>query len=52
MSSNDIDMIRHGKDPFSRPGAIGGKSSVSKRHMKKPKKGALDIDEEAEDASE
>lgn len=53
MSSNDIDMIRHGKDPFARQGAIGGKSSVSKRHMKKPKKGAsLEADEDAEDVSD
>ena len=39
MTMADIDMIKQGKDPFSKAGAVGGKSSVSKRHMKKQKKG-------------
>lgn len=43
-------MIKQGKDPFSRPGAVGGKSSVSKRHSKK-KKGAADMDEDADEVN-
>lgn len=35
MSRQDLDMIKQGKDPFSGPGALAGKSSVSKRHLKK-----------------
>lgn len=49
MSSSDIDLIRQGKDPFNKGGAVGGKSSISKRHMKKQKRSFLE--EEDEDPS-
>ena len=49
MKVSDIDLIKQGRDPFLHgPGAVGGKSSVSKRHSKKHKK---EVEEDADEIS-
>jgi len=51
IQKSDIDLIRKGQDPFGGKGTIGGKSSVSKRHMKKMSKKEDIMDEEGEDGA-